>query len=172
VTPPRPRLTPDELAERLRERYPDVLVARGEVTMVNQIDELLASLAFVRDHEDLAFTFLSDLAATDWPGRDPRFWVAYHLHSPGFGARLRVKVGLPDGEPHVPSVTGLFPTADWFEREVFDFFGIVFDGHPDLRRIQMPDEWEGFPLRKDHPLAGVPTRYRGASIPPPDERGA
>jgi NADH-quinone oxidoreductase subunit C len=172
TTAPRPRPTPDELAKRLRERYPDVLVARGEVTMVNQVDELLSSLAFVRDAETLGFTFLSDVAATDWPGREPRFWVAYHLYSPGLGTRLRVKVGVVDGEPHVPSVTTLFPTADWLEREVYDFFGIVFDGHPDLRRIQMPDEWEGFPLRKDHPLAGVATQYHGASIPPPDERGA
>ena len=71
----------------------------------------------------------------------------------------------------MPSVTDLFPAADWYEREVFDFFGVVFEGHPDLRRIELPDEWVGHPMRKSEPLAGVPTQYHGASVPPPDQRG-
>ena len=81
-------------------------------------------------------------------------------------------MGLPEADPKVPSVTALYPTADWHEREVYDFFGVIFQGHPDLRRIELPDEWTTFPLRKDHPLAGVATRYHdGRFIPPPDERG-
>jgi NADH-quinone oxidoreductase subunit C len=71
----------------------------------------------------------------------------------------------------VPSATGQYPTANWLEREVYDFFGVVFDGHPDLRRIEMPEGWTGHPLRKDEPLAGVNTQYRGAFVPPPDQRG-
>jgi NADH-quinone oxidoreductase subunit C len=81
-----------------------------------------------------------------------------------------VKVGLAADDPHVPSVTALFPTADWHEREVWDLFGLVFDGHPDLVRILLPDDWEGHPLRKDEELGGVETRYHGAFIPPVDER--
>jgi NADH-quinone oxidoreductase subunit C len=159
------------LAERLRQRFPEVLEARGEVTVTIPSSELLSSLAFLRQEDDLSFRFLSDLTATDWPRLDPRFWVAYHLQSLEHHHRLRVKVGLPGDDPRVPSVTSLYPTANWHEREVFDFFGIVFDGHPELRRIEMPEGWVGHPLRKDQPLGGVNTPFRGAFVPPPDERG-
>ena len=110
------------------------------------------------------------MTATDHPGKDPRFWVVYELRSVEHAHRLRVKVGLPGDDPHVPSVTPLFPTADWHERETWDLFGIVFDGHPDLDRILLPDDWEGHPLRKDEELGGVGTQYHGAFIPPVDER--
>ena len=166
-------MRPNDLSERLRDRFPEILVARGEVTVTVPPEDLIPSLVHLGDEPDLGFRFLSDLTCTDWPNLDPRFWLAYHLMSSEHGHRLRVKVGLapePD-PPHVPSVTGLFPTANWHEREVFDFFGVVFDGHPDLRRIEMPDEWVGHPLRKDQPLAGVNTAYKGAFIPPPDHRG-
>ena len=164
-------MSPGELAERLRQRFPEVLEARGEVTVTVEPDELLEALAFLRDQDDLSFRFLSDLTATDWPGRQPRFWLAYHLQSIDHHHRVRVKVGLEGDEPRAPTVTGQYPTANWHEREVFDFFGVVFEGHPDLRRIEMPEGWVGHPLRKDHPLAGVPTQYKGAFIPPPDQRG-
>jgi NADH-quinone oxidoreductase subunit C len=84
--------------------------------------------------------------------------------------RMRVKVGLPEDDAHVPTVTELFPTANWHEREVFDLFGIVFDGHPDLTRILLPDDWEGYPLLKTEELGGVDTRFKGAFIPPVDTR--
>jgi NADH-quinone oxidoreductase subunit C len=161
------------LAGRLRERFPETLEARGEVTVTVTPGELIDALRFLRDDQDLSVDFLSDITATDWPEANPRFWLAYHLVSLERNHRIRIKVGLsghPD-PPHVPSVTGLYPTADWLEREVFDFFGVVFDGHPDLRRIEMPEGWVGHPLRKDHPLAGVNTQYKGAFIPPPDQRG-
>jgi NADH-quinone oxidoreductase subunit C len=164
-------MLPAELAERLGGRFPDPLEARGEVTVIVGAEELWGALAWLREEDDLAFGSLSDVTATDWPDLDPRFWVAYHLRSMRHGHRLRVKVGLNGEQPHVPSITPMFPTANWLEREAFDFFGIVFDGHPDLRRIEMPEDWEGHPLRKTEPLAGVPTQYKGAFIPPPDQRG-
>ncbi len=159
-----------EVADRVRARYPEVVVARGEATVIVDRSDLLDALAFLRDDPDLALGFLSSLTATDWPGKAPRFWVAYELLSIGHRHRLRVKVGLPEDDPHVPTVTSLFPTADWHERETYDFYGIRFDGHPDLRRILLPDEWDGHPLRKTEELGGVNTRYKGAFIPPVDRR--
>jgi NADH-quinone oxidoreductase subunit C len=166
-------MDPTALAQRLRSRFPDTLEARGEVTVTVLPDELLDTLGYLRDEADLAFQFLSDVTASDWPGAEPRYWLAYHLLSMEHRMRVRVKVGLapaPD-PPHVASATPMFPAANWLEREVFDFFGVVFDGHPDLRRIEMPEDWVGHPLRKDQPLAGVNTQYKGAFIPPPDQRG-
>jgi len=165
-------VTPAELAEALRAGgHGDVVESRGEVTVVVDREELSSMLGALRADGALGFDSLSDVAATDWPGRDPRLWVAYHLYSTEHRHRVRVKVGVAEDDPHVPSVTGMFPTADWLEREVFDFFGVIFDGHPDLRRIELPESWETFPLRKDHALEGVPVRFGGgAFIPPPDQR--
>ena len=160
-----------ELAELVRRRFPETIESRGEATVVVAPDELLSALEYLRDEPDLGFRFLSDVTATDWPGLEPRFWVVYHLLSQEHRRRLRVKVGLPGDAPHVPSVTPIFPGANWPEREVFDFFGVIFDGHPDLRRIQMPEDWVGYPLRKDEGMGGVNTQYKGAFIPPPDQRG-
>jgi NADH-quinone oxidoreductase subunit C len=160
----------EELAARIREGFRDVLLARDEVIVVVGRDELVDALVRLRDQPDLSFGFLSSITATDHPGREPRFWVVYELRSVEHVHRLRLKVGLPDDDPLVPSVTPLFPTANWHEREVWDLFGIVFDGHPDLDRILLPDDWEGHPLRKDEELGGVGTQYHGAFIPPVDER--
>src|SRR5438093_568581 len=161
----------EDLGRRVGERAPDVLVARGEVTAIVDRDELLDTLGWLRNHRDLAFDFLSSIAATHWPGADPAFWVDYELRSIALRHRLRVKVGLRAGDERIPSVTALFPTANWHERETFDFYGIVFEGHPGLTRILLPEDWEGFPLRKDESLGGVPTWFRGATMPPIDERG-
>jgi NADH-quinone oxidoreductase subunit C len=164
-------VTPTELAERLRARFAEVLEYRGEVTVTVDRSNLLETLEALLSEDDLSFRFLCDVTATDWPGVDPRFWLAYELLSMEHRHRVRVKVGLGGEDPTVPSVTPLFPTANWLEREVYDFFGVIFEGHPDLRRIEMPEDWVGHPLRKDHALAGVNTQYKGAFIPPPDERG-
>jgi NADH-quinone oxidoreductase subunit C len=158
----------EALAGNLRERFDDVAMARGEVTVTVDRPGLLDALRTLRDD---GFGFLADVSCTDWPGREPRVWMAYHLHDREGGRRVRVKVGLTEEDLTAPTATELFPAADWHEREVYDFFGVVFQGHPDLRRILMPDDWEGYPLRKDHPLGGVPTQYKGAFVPPPDERG-
>jgi NADH-quinone oxidoreductase subunit C len=164
-------VSPEGLAEAVRERFDDVLVARGEVTIVVAREDLPEALTWLRDQPALAFDFLSDVSATDWPDADPRFWLAYELRSMPHKHRIRVKVGLAAADPRVPSVTPMFPTADWLEREQFDFFGIEFDGHPNLVRILLPDDWEGFPLRKDEELGGVNTWFRGALMPPVDRRG-
>ncbi len=164
-------MRPAELLERLRTRFPESTEVRGEVTVVVAPGHFVPAMEYLRFEGDLRFGFLSDITATDWPDLNPRFWVIYHLLSMEHRHRVRVKVGLPPSAPHLASVTGLFPGANWPEREVYDFFGIVFDGHPDLRRIQMPDDWVGYPLRKDEGMGGVNTAYKGAFIPPPDQRG-
>ena len=162
---------PAELVQRLRHRFPEATEVRGETTVIVEREDFVDAIEYLRFEGDLRFGFLSDITATDWPDLDPRFWVIYHLLSMEHRHRIRVKVGLPASDPHVPSLTPLFPGANWPEREVYDFFGIVFDGHPDLRRIQMPEDWVGYPLRKDEDMGGVNTAYKGAFIPPPDQRG-
>ncbi len=98
--------------------------------------------------------------------------AVYPLLSVTHNRRVRVEVACPDDDPHIPSVVSVYPSNDWHERETYDFFGIVFDGHPALTRIEMPDDWPGHPQRKDYPLGGIPVEYKGAQIPPPDERRA
>jgi NADH-quinone oxidoreductase subunit C len=109
--------------------------------------------AHLRDGDGALFDLCSDVTATDWPPRAERFDVIYSLYSTRFRHRVRLKVRVPEGNA-VPSVSAVWPAANWLEREVFDLFGIRFDGHPDLRRILMPDEWQGHPQRKDYPLEG------------------
>jgi NADH-quinone oxidoreductase subunit C len=160
----------EELAERLRPGSGDVVVARGEATLVVEPGDLRETLAFLRDQPDLAFDVLLSVTATDWPDQYPRFWVVYELLSTTHRHRLRMKVGVDERDPRVDSATPIHPGANWHERETFDFYGIAFDGHPDLSRILLPDDWEGYPLRKTESLGGVNTRYHGAFIPPIDER--
>jgi NADH-quinone oxidoreductase subunit C len=106
----------------------------------------------LRDVPALRFVLLADLTAVDWWPREPRFEVVYHLVSVEHRMRLRVKVRVPGESPELPTVEGVWPAANWLEREVWDLFGIVFSGHSDLRRLLMPDDWEGHPLRKDYPV--------------------
>jgi NADH-quinone oxidoreductase subunit C len=160
-----------DLARRIADAYPDVVVARGEVTVVVDREALRDCLSWLRRQADLQLGWLSCVTATDHPGADPRIWLVYELRSLERRHRARVKVGLADGDLRAPTITDLFPTADWQEREVYDLFGVVFDGHPDLTRILLPDDWEGHPLRKTEELGGVNTRYVGAFIPPIDQRG-
>lgn len=131
-----------------------VIEFRGETTVVVPRQYLLAAAEFLAGEPSLRFSFLSDLSAVDRFPIEPRFDVNYHLLSIENRLRLRLKVKLPSGDPVVHSVTGVWPTANWHERENFDLFGIHFEGHPDLRRILMPDDWEGYPLRKDYPTEG------------------
>jgi NADH-quinone oxidoreductase subunit C len=163
-------VSPEELAAALR-GFPDVVVARGEVTVFVEPADVPATLEDLRTRPELGFDFLSCVSAVDGPAPDPRFWITYELRSLEHHHRVRVKTGLPANDPRVPSVTPSWPTADWQEREIFDLFGVTFDGHPDLRRILLPDDWEGHPLRKDEELGGVDTWFEGARVPPVDRRG-
>ena len=125
----------------------------GDWTVIVPADRLIEVATFLRDHEATAFDYLSDLTAADWPPREQRFDVVYCLYSIRLRHRLRIKVRAGEGEA-VPSVTGLWTAANWLEREVYDLYGINITGHPDLRRILMPDDWQGHPQRKDYPLEG------------------
>ena len=134
-----------------------------------QREALVPAITALRDAADLKFNQLTDICGADYPDRAERFEIVIHLLSMTHNLRLRVKIST-DGRAPVPSLTDLYPNAGWYERETWDFFGIVFDGHPALTRIAMPDDWPGHPQRKDYPLGGIPVEYKGATIPPPDQR--
>jgi NADH-quinone oxidoreductase subunit C len=144
------------------ERGDDIVewhVAVGELTVTVRAEQILPFVTFLRDDPRLAFINLTDVCGVDWPAREKRFDVVYHFLSPRQNTRIRVKVMTDEATP-VPSITPVFPGADWFEREAYDFYGVVFTGHPDLRRILTDYGFEGHPLRKDFPLTGfVEVRY-------------
>lgn len=126
----------------------------GDWSVIVPVDRLIDVATCLRDSADSAFDYLSDLTAVDWPARTAaRFDVVYCLYSTRHRYRLRVKTRVADGTA-VPTVTGIWAAANWLEREVFDLFGISFAGHPNLRRILLPDDWQGHPQRKDYPLEG------------------
>jgi NADH-quinone oxidoreductase subunit C len=150
-----------------------VVVDRGELTLHIRREALLDVARALRDGETTRFEFLSSVSGVDYLGVDPtgrRLHSVAHLLSMTHRRRIRLEVAVTVEDPHVPSLAPIYPTADWHERETYDFFGIIYDGHPGLTRIMMPDDWEGFPQRKDYPLGGVPIEYKGAQVPPPDER--
>ncbi len=178
--------------DRILTAFPglDTLGFRGELTVLAPADRLVDLLMFCRDDPDLRCELLSDLSCVHWPGgrrvenaqettgwpsyesgeEQGRLDVGYILTSLSRGHRFRVTVRIPDDSPRMPSVVALYDSANFMECEVYDFFGVVFDGHPDLRRLHMPEDWNGHPLRKDYPLGGVDVQYKGAVVPPPDDR--
>lgn len=121
-------------------------------TIYAPAEDLLAVLQTLRDRPELKFELLSELTAADYWPREPRFELIYIMVSIEHSRRLRLKVRLPSNDPHVETASGLWPAANWLEREVWDMFGIAFDGHPDPRRLLMPEDWEGYPARKDYPV--------------------
>jgi NADH-quinone oxidoreductase subunit C len=126
----------------------------GDWTIIVPVAQIAAVTRHLRDAPDAAFDFCSDVTASDWPPRkEARFDVVYCLYSTRLRHRIRVKVRVAEDQP-IPSVTPVWPAADWLEREVWDLFGVNFTGHPDRRRILMPEDWQGFPQRKDYPLEG------------------
>ena len=172
----------DEVADTLSDRLEGdgtgfgdaverVIVDRGELTLHVRREYLLQVAKLLRDEPALAFELCSGVSGVHYPADAGReLHAVYHLRSITHNRWLRLEVSAPDADPHIPSVVGVYPTCNWHERETWDFFGIVFDGHPGLTRIEMPDDWKGHPQRKDYPLGGIPVEYRGAHVPPPDER--
>ena len=169
----------DELLAAMQERdvpaaaIQQTTVDRGEITYYVHRDHLVALCRTLRDDPALRFEMCSSVSGVDYGTDVPqRLHVTYHLTSMTYRRRIRLEVAVDVDDAHVPSVVEVYPTADWHERETWDMFGVVFDGHPALTRILMPDDWDGFPQRKDYPLGGIPVEYKGAEIPPPDQRRA
>jgi NADH-quinone oxidoreductase subunit C len=153
----------NELSTYIREARPslveDATIAYGELTLTTAAQNLLSLLTFLRDDVQCGFVSFIDICGVDYPAREKRFDVIYHLLSPRQNLRIRVKVATAEDEP-VPSACSVYPGADWFEREAWDMYGILFTGHPDLRRILTDYGFEGHPLRKDFPTTGfVEVRY-------------
>jgi len=169
----------DDLVDALQVAYPKaseavtkVVVDRGELTLHVAREHLLGVATSLRNDPNLRFELCASVSGVDYLGNTDRLHAVYHLVSMTYRRRIRLEVAVSVEDPHLPSVTGLYPGADWQEREAYDMFGLVFDGHPSLTRILMPDDWDGHPQRKDYPLGGIPVQYKGATIPPPDERRA
>jgi len=150
-------MDPTTLADSLKDAVPgaDIEVVPtldAHTTIAVSRDDLPALARALRDRPDLRFDLLAELTAADYWPREPRFEVIYVLVSTELRQRLRMKVRLHGADAHLATATGVWPAANWLEREVWDLFGVVFDGHPDPRRLLMPEDWEGFPLRKDYPV--------------------
>jgi len=174
----------DEVADRLAEgldrsgsafaeAVTRVVVDRGELTLYVPREHLVAVARLLRDEPSLAFEMCLGVSGVHYPwdaGRE--LHAVYPLLSITHNRRVRLEVSAPDSDPRIPSLVGVYPTCDWHERETWDFFGLIFDGHPALTRIEMPDDWKGHPQRKDYPLGGIPVEYRGATVPPPEDRRA
>jgi NADH-quinone oxidoreductase subunit C len=148
----------DGIVERLRAWDSDAIAGtdefRGELTITVARENLRRVCDFLRSDAELLFTFLSDVTGVDRFPIEPRFELNYHLLSIPHRRRVRIKARVSGQDPVIESVTSVWPTANWHEREVFDLFGVRFEGHPDLRRILLPEDWEGYPLRKDYPVEG------------------
>ena len=158
-------------AEAFEAAVERVVIHRDQLTAEIHREHLLTVAAALRDDPALRFELCSGVSGVHYPddtGRELRAF--YPLMSITHNRRIHLEVACPDADPHIPSLFGVYPTCDWHERETFDFFGIIFDGHPGLTRIEMPDDWGGHPQRKDYPLGGVPVEFEGAQIPPPNQR--
>jgi len=157
-------LDPAEVVEK-------TVVDRGELTLHIAREHLLKAARTLRDDPALRFELCLGVNGVHYPSDTGReLHAVYQLRSITHGRLLRVEVSAPDADPRIPSVVSVYPTNDWHEREAYDFFGLIFDGHPGLTRIMMPDDWLGHPQRKDYPLGGIPVEYKGAQIPAPDQR--
>ncbi|MDA0986023.1 MAG: NADH-quinone oxidoreductase subunit C [Bacteroidetes bacterium] len=151
----------------LKEAFPssiiDVIIFRNETTIILKKDDILKVCKFLRDHQKCQFNYLSDLCGADKFTPENRFEVIYNLLSIPLKHRIRLKIFTEELNPTVPTVCNIWESANWYEREAYDMYGIIFDGHPDLRRMYMPEDFEYFPLRKNFPLMGVP-----GSLPLPE----
>ena len=150
-----------------------VVVDHDEITFFVLAEYIVDFARMLRDEPGLRFEMCLGVNGVHYPeDRGRELHAVYPFLSITHNRRIRVEVTAPDANPHIPSIVGIYPSNDWHERETWDFFGIVFDGHPGLTRIEMPDDWAGHPQRKDYPLGGIPVEYKGATIPAPDNRRA
>ena len=129
----------------------DALLDRGELSLTVPSENIVEAMQAIKD---AGYNAYEDMTAVDWLPSDPRFQLTYHILSHAMKQRVRIKAWVSEADPSIESITSVFPGANFYEREVFDLFGIRFDGHPNLRRIMMPEEWVGHPLRKDYPVEG------------------
>jgi NADH-quinone oxidoreductase subunit C len=150
---------PLDPAAALKSALPDALADikefRGETTLIINRKHIVAAAQYVRDTPGLIYNFLSDISAVDYypeSTRPERFGVSYHIYSMLYNRRLRLKIFVPEDDTTAPTVTAVWPAANWLEREIFDMMGITFTGHPDMRRLLMPADWDGHPHRRDYPL--------------------
>ncbi|MEU0540960.1 NADH-quinone oxidoreductase subunit C [Nocardia sp. NPDC005978] len=158
-------------ASRFEDAIEKIVVFRGELTLHVRREHLPVVALTLRNDAALRFELCLGVNGAHFPEETGReLHAVYHLNSITHNRRVRLEISIPDADPHLPSLYSVYPTTDWHERETYDFFGILFDGHPSLTRISMPDDWRGHPQRKDYPLGGIPVEYKGARIPPPDER--
>jgi NADH-quinone oxidoreductase subunit C len=143
------------IRRQFAETIQEIIEAAGEITVVARREGLVQLMTFLRDEPSLRFSYLSDIGGLDLGEfAAPRFAVAYQLYSLEHNHRLRVKVFLEEDDAHLPTMWNVWKASNWLEREIYDMFGVTFDGHPDLRRILMPSDYEGYPLRKDFPIKG------------------
>ena len=168
----------DEVADELERAYPEfndaiekVVVDRGELTLHIKRERLFEVAKKLRDTDSLRFEMCMGVSGVHYPedkGRE--LHATYPLLSLTHNRRIRLEVSVPESDPHIPSIVEIWAGNNWHERETYDMFGIIFDNHPGLTRILMPDDWEGFPQRKDYPLGGIPVEYKGATVPDPSQR--
>lgn len=159
------------LGERAKEAIEYVVVDRGELTLYIAREHLLEVARHLRDDQDLRFEICLGVSGVHYPAETGHeLHAVYPMQSITHNRRLRLEVAVSDEDPHIPSIVSIYPMNNWHERETWDFFGIIFDGHPSLARIEMPDDWVGHPQRKDYPLGGIPVEYKGAEVPSPDTR--
>ena len=168
----------DDVADELEKAFPEfneaiekVIVDRGELTLHVKRNRLFEVAKTLRDKDSLRFEVCLGVSGVHYPedkGRE--LHAVYPLLSMTHNRRIRLEVSAPDNDPNIPSLVEVWAGNNWHERETFDMFGIIFDGHPALTRILMPDDWPGHPQRKDYPLGGIPVEYIGATTPAPDER--
>lgn len=148
----------EAMATFIKTRFPETItgtnIFRNELTLTVQKNAIAEIARFLKENEELDFSFLADLCGVDRVETDNVFEVVYHLYSLSKNHRLRLKAPVSSDAPSLPTVTGVWKTANWHERETYDMFGVTFEGHPDLRKILTPDDFEGYPLRKDYPLDG------------------
>ncbi len=155
-------LIAEKIKERFSEEVLDIKEFRGQVSVALKKEKILDIFRYLHDDADLFFDYLVDVCGADYLGKkEKRFEVVYHLYSIKHRHAVRIKAEVPGDKPSIDSVVPIWAGANWHEREAYDMYGIVFNGHPDLRRVLLPEDWEGYPLRKDYPVKGPEKEWSG-----------